>query len=233
MPREIRTHDPSNQAAKTYALDCAATKTGFSMPVLNEKTPISFLMVFPLLSLSTGLFIIQCNGHLHSVILHALPKNPYRYLLRFVSKYMKFEFLRWWKFGFCSWIHVHVHVDGRDWTAATNRPIVHPPDYIWVWRITVKWYRQGNPKNSEEKPIAVRLCPPQIPCGLTRAWTQASALRGRRVTTWAITCPCSWVFVSPCVKHTQRRILEVHNPFVPTFFSLGGNQSSGANSIKS
>jgi hypothetical protein len=27
-PRGMRTHDPSNQAAKTYALDCVATGTG-------------------------------------------------------------------------------------------------------------------------------------------------------------------------------------------------------------
>jgi hypothetical protein len=33
-----------------------------------------------------------------------------------------------------------------------------------------------------EKPVPVPLCPPQIPRGLTRA----SAVRGRRITTWAM-----------------------------------------------
>jgi hypothetical protein len=34
------------------------------------------------------------------------------------------------------------------WTATSNRPIVHPPDYIWEWRTTVEWYRQGKTENS-------------------------------------------------------------------------------------
>jgi hypothetical protein len=29
------------------------------------------------------------------------------------------------------------------WTAATNGPIFHPPDDIWIWKATVEWYWQG------------------------------------------------------------------------------------------
>jgi hypothetical protein len=35
------------------------------------------------------------------------------------------------------------------------------------------------PKYSGEKPVPVRLCPPQIPYGLSRHRTRASAVRGR------------------------------------------------------
>jgi hypothetical protein len=40
-----------------------------------------------------------------------------------------------------------------------------------------------------EKPVPVPLCPPQIPHGLTRDRTQASALRGQLLTAWAMARP--------------------------------------------
>jgi hypothetical protein len=45
---------------------------------------------------------------------------------------------------------------------------------------------QGKPEELGEKPVPVPLCPPQIPHGLTRARTWASAVRGRRLTTWVM-----------------------------------------------
>jgi hypothetical protein len=57
---------------------------------------------------------------------------------------------------------------------------------IWVWRATVEWYWQGKTEGLGEKPVPVTLCPPQIPHALTRARTRASAVRGRRLTTWAM-----------------------------------------------
>jgi hypothetical protein len=60
---------------------------------------------------------------------------------------------------------------------------------IWVWRATVEWYWQGKTEELGEKPIPVPHCPPQIPHELTRARTRASAVRGQRLTTWAMARP--------------------------------------------
>jgi hypothetical protein len=67
--------------------------------------------------------------------------------------------------------------------------ILRIPQTIWVWRATVEWYWQGKTEELREKPVPVPLCPPQIPHGLTRARTRASAVWGRRLTTWAMPRP--------------------------------------------
>jgi hypothetical protein len=41
----------------------------------------------------------------------------------------------------------------------------------------------GKPEELGETPVPVPLCPPQIPHGLTRARTSASAARGQLLTT--------------------------------------------------
>jgi hypothetical protein len=64
--------------------------------------------------------------------------------------------------------------------------MVNIPQMIWVWRATVELYWQGKTEELGEKPVPVPLCPPQIPHGLTWARTRASAVRGRRLTTWAM-----------------------------------------------
>jgi hypothetical protein len=66
------------------------------------------------------------------------------------------------------------------------------PQMIWVWRATVEWYWQGKTEELWEKPVPVSLCPPQIPHGLTRVWTRASAVRGQWLTTWAMAQPIVW-----------------------------------------
>jgi hypothetical protein len=48
---------------------------------------------------------------------------------------------------------------------------------------------RGKPKYSGKKPVTVPLCPPQIPHGLTRDRTRASAVTGRRLTAWAMARP--------------------------------------------
>jgi hypothetical protein len=48
---------------------------------------------------------------------------------------------------------------------------------------------RGKPKYWGGKPVPVSLLLPQIPHGLTRDQTQASAVRGRRLTAWAMTRP--------------------------------------------
>jgi hypothetical protein len=67
--------------------------------------------------------------------------------------------------------------------------ILRIPQMIWVCRATVEWYWQGKTEELGEKPVPVPLCPPQIPHGLTRERTRTSAVRGRRLTTWAMARP--------------------------------------------
>jgi hypothetical protein len=64
--------------------------------------------------------------------------------------------------------------------------ILRIPQIIRVWRATVEWYWQEKTEELGEKPVPVPLCPPQTPHGLTRARTRVSAVRGRRLTTWAL-----------------------------------------------
>jgi hypothetical protein len=63
------------------------------------------------------------------------------------------------------------------------------PQMTWVWRATVEWYIDRVNQKLGNKPVPVPLCP-QVPHGLTRARTRASAVRGRRLTTWAMARPC-------------------------------------------
>jgi hypothetical protein len=53
----------------------------------------------------------------------------------------------------------------------------------------VEWNWHGKTEVLGEKPVPVPLCPPQIPHGPTRDWTPASAVRGRRLTAWAMARP--------------------------------------------
>jgi hypothetical protein len=69
------------------------------------------------------------------------------------------------------------------------------PQMIWVWRATVEWYIDGKTVELWEKPAPVPLCPPQIPHGLTKARTRASAVRGRRLTTWAMALPLEFTLL--------------------------------------
>jgi hypothetical protein len=53
----------------------------------------------------------------------------------------------------------------------------------------VKWNCEGKTEELGEKPVPVPLCPPQIPHGLTRDRTRASAVGGWRLTAWAMARP--------------------------------------------
>jgi hypothetical protein len=57
----------------------------------------------------------------------------------------------------------------------------------------VEWNWQGKTEVLGEKPVPVPLCPQQIPHGLTRDRTRASAVGGRRLTAWAVARP--FIFV--------------------------------------
>jgi hypothetical protein len=53
----------------------------------------------------------------------------------------------------------------------------------------VEWNWHGKTEVLGEKPVPVPLCPPQIPPGLTRDRIRVSAVRGRRLTAWAMSRP--------------------------------------------
>jgi hypothetical protein len=67
----------------------------------------------------------------------------------------------------------------------------------------------GESRQLGEKPVPVPLCPPQISQGLTRDRTPASAVKGRRLTAWAIVrplvntiAPCLFVIIFNVLVHT-------------------------------
>jgi hypothetical protein len=59
--------------------------------------------------------------------------------------------------------------------------------------VPVEWNWQGKAEVLREKPVPVPLCPPQIPHGPTRDRNRASAMRGRRLTSWVMARPDSVV----------------------------------------
>jgi hypothetical protein len=67
--------------------------------------------------------------------------------------------------------------------------LVFFPWMIHEYGALMEWYWQGKTEELGEKPVPVPLCPPQIPHGLTRLRTQASAVGGRRLTVWAMARP--------------------------------------------
>jgi hypothetical protein len=80
-----------------------------------------------------------------------------------------------------------VHVDGVRlclWTAATNGPVIHLSDDIWVWRATVEWYWQGKPKNSERNLSQCHFVHHKFHMDWARREAGSSAWRGRRLTAW-------------------------------------------------
>jgi hypothetical protein len=82
---------------------------------------------------------------------------------------------------------------------------------IWVWIATVEWHWQGKTEELGEKPVSVLLCAPQIPHGLTRARTRASAVRGRRLTTWAVARPLQGIYSVLTESHKRLRQLQGKN----------------------
>jgi hypothetical protein len=86
-----------------------------------------------------------------------------------------------WSIDFMGWDYVSELLPLTD--------ILFIPQMVWVWRATVECYWQGKTKELGENPVPVPFCPPQILYGLTRARTRASAVRGRRLTVWAMARP--------------------------------------------
>jgi hypothetical protein len=55
--------------------------------------------------------------------------------------------------------------------------------------LMVEWHWQDKNEVLEEKPVPMPLSPSQIRHGTTRDRTRASAVRGRRLTAWAMSRP--------------------------------------------
>jgi hypothetical protein len=83
--------------------------------------------------------------------------------------------------------------------------ILCSPQMIWASRAMVEWYIDGKTKEFREKPVPVPLCPPQILHRLTWAWTRASAMRGRRLTTWAMAWPKVLVLLKTAHKRVSKQ----------------------------
>jgi hypothetical protein len=67
----------------------------------------------------------------------------------------------------------------------------------------MEWNWQGKTEVLGENPVPVPLCQPQIPHGLTRDRTRASAVRDRRLTAWAMAQP-SRVFTETLRRFRRR-----------------------------
>jgi hypothetical protein len=64
--------------------------------------------------------------------------------------------------------------------------------HIWVWS-SHGMVLTGKTEELEENSVALPLCPRQISHGLNQARTEASALRGRRLTPWAMARPNAYL----------------------------------------
>jgi hypothetical protein len=114
-------------------------------------------------------------------------------------------------------------------------PAADATDAPQPWRLIVQLYKKDNNEAFSafpfhwstggmkltgdvpgEKSVPVPLCPPQIPRGPTQEWTWVSAVRGRRLTAWAMARPrepltqrCS------CTSHNtgllDRVAVEIYN----------------------
>jgi hypothetical protein len=78
-------------------------------------------------------------------------------------------------------------------TAVISGHIVRPPDGIWVWSYRGIILTGENRRTLRKKPVPVPLCPPQIPHGLIRTRTRASAVQcPYKLVSWLSHCLVSY-----------------------------------------
>jgi hypothetical protein len=88
----------------------------------------------------------------------------------------------------------------------------------------VEWNWQGKTEVLGENPVPVPLCPPQIPHGLTRDQTQASAVGGRRLTACVMARPSS-------LPYTSQPALLVDRSFLLATPNRGRPSPTGSNGL--
>jgi hypothetical protein len=101
----------------------------------------------------------------------------------FYTKYSSHKGLK--QITTCPSQFVLVYVDGVTpclWNAATDGPTLNSLYDIWVWRATVEWCWQDKTEELGDKPVPVRLCPPQVPHRQSLARTRTCVVRDRRLT---------------------------------------------------
>jgi hypothetical protein len=90
------------------------------------------------------------------------------------------------------------HVNGARlclWTAASNRPIIHPPDVILVLRAMVEWYWQGKTKEIR------KTCPIATLSTINPTWTDPGtnlSLCGERLVTNHLSHKTDWSNIGSC-----------------------------------
>jgi hypothetical protein len=153
-----------------------------------SRSTLALSSFFPLLLwrfLSAQLFCVHCTAHLHSLQnCHSRQTvtdgRTQPCLSRRVcngSLEMEISGCSCWS---CRW------GEAVSLNCGNQRAYCSSPDDIWVQSHGGLILTKEKPKNSGEKPVPMPLCPPQVPHGLTHARTRASAVRGRRLTTWAM-----------------------------------------------
>jgi hypothetical protein len=86
--------------------------------------------------------------------------------------------------------------DGPQPWGLLRNPVIKTISFFFTFPSNVapvEWNWQEKTDVLGEKPVPVPLCPPQMPHGLSRDRTRASAVRGRRLTVWTMARPQQWV----------------------------------------
>jgi hypothetical protein len=83
----------------------------------------------------------------------------------------------------------------------------------------------GKTEELGDKPVPVPLYPPQIPHGLTWARTRASAVRSRRLTTWAMARPLSHLLGHQLEPLYSRNLHQQNCTATVSVFTTASHQS--------
>jgi hypothetical protein len=97
----------------------------------------------------------------------------------------------------------------------------------WAYYSSSRWYMgmegdggmilTGDNRITRRKPVPVQICPPHIPHGLTHGRSRASAVKGRRLTAWAMAMPIHYL-VLHSFSFSNFSILQFYLTFKTSFF---------------